>query len=139
MYNHDMTATERQIAIKKTFEPLSPEQKYEKIIEMGRALPPLPDAARVPENLVQGCQSEMYLETTFRDGRVYFNADSEALISKGLAALLIAVYSGEPPEALINEPPLFLKELGLSLSPARSNGLASLYRKMLLVSNCKSP
>jgi cysteine desulfuration protein SufE len=126
-----MTATDKQHAIKEIFYLLTPEQKYEKIIEMGRALPPLSDAARVPENLVHGCQSVMHLETTFKDGRVYFNADSEALISKGLAALLIAAYSGEPPASLLQHPPIFLKDLGLSLSPARSNGLSSLYKKML--------
>lgn len=110
----------------------SPDEKYEKIIEMGRALPPLSPAARVPENLVQGCQSLLYLETSFKDNLIYFNADSDALISKGLAALLIYVYSGEPPETVFKQPPLFLKEIGLhqALSPARSSGLASLYRKM---------
>ena len=127
-----MSSSEKQHFIKEIFYSLSPEEKYEKIIEMGRALPPLPNAARVPENLVQGCQSVMYLEATFKDGVVFFKADSEALISKGLAALLIEVYSGQRPEALIQEPPVFLKEIGLNLSPARSNGLASLYRKMII-------
>ena len=126
-----MTCSEKQLFIKEIFYSLSPEEKYEKIIEMGRAMLPLPDSARVPENLVQGCQSVMYLEATFKDGVVFFNADSEALISKGLAAILIEVYSGQPPEALIKEPPVFLKDIGLNLSPARSNGLASLYRKMI--------
>lgn len=126
-----MSTCEKQRNIKEIFYSLSPEEKYEKIIEMGRALPPLPNSARVPENLVQGCQSVMYLETTFKDGLVFFKADSEALISKGLAALLIEVYSGQRPEALIQEPPVFLKDIGLNLSPARSNGLASLYKKMI--------
>lgn len=99
---------------------------------MGRALPWLSEHARIQENLVQGCQSILYLEAELKDSKIYFNADSEALISKGLAALLIYVYSGQAPEALFKEPPLFLKEIGLhqALSPARSNGLASLYRKM---------
>ncbi len=110
----------------------SPDEKYEKIIEMGRALLPLTPEARVEKNLVQGCQSILYLETSYKDGLIYFNADSEALISKGLAALLIYVYSGKPPEILFKEPPHFLKEIGLhqALSPTRSNGLSSLYRKM---------
>lgn len=128
-----MSATEKQQAIKEIFESFaSPDVKYEKIIEMGKGLPPLPEAARIQENLVQGCQSILYLETTLKDGLIYFNADSDALISKGLAALLIYVYSGETPESLFKEPPLFLKEIGLhqALSPARSNGLASLYQTM---------
>ncbi len=128
-----MSAAEKQNALKEIFINLSSrDEKYEKIIEMGRALPPLSPSARTQENLVQGCQSLLYLETTSKEGRLCFNADSEALISKGLAALLIYVYSGEPPEALFKEPPLFLKEIGLhqALSPARSNGLLSLYKKM---------
>jgi cysteine desulfuration protein SufE len=108
------------------------DEKYEKIIDMGRGLSPLTPEARVEKNLVQGCQSILYLETSYKDGLIYFNADSEALISKGLAALLIYVYSGKPPEILFKEPPHFLKEIGLhqALSPTRSNGLSSLYRKM---------
>ncbi len=130
-----MSALKKQQEIKEIFESFaSPDAKYEKIIEMGKGLPPLPEAARIQENLVQGCQSILYLETTLKDGLIYFNADSDALISKGLAALLIYVYSGETPESLFKEPPLFLKEIGLhqALSPARSNGLASLFKKMQL-------
>lgn len=128
-----MSATEKQQAIKEIFDSFaSLDAKYEKIIELGKGLPSLSPAARIQENLVQGCQSILYLETTLKEGLIYFNADSDALISKGLAALLIYVYSGETPESLFKEPPLFLKEIGLhqALSPARSNGLASLFKKM---------
>src|SRR5574342_1213846 len=101
-----MSATKKQQALKEIFIHFSsPSEKYEKIIELGRALPPLSSSARTQENLVQGCQSILYLETTIEDGRLYFNADSEALISKGVAALLIYVYSGQPPEAIFKEPP----------------------------------
>ena len=126
-----MTEAQKQI-IEIFLDFSSSEEKYEKIIEMGRALPPLTPEARIEKNLVQGCQSILYLETTYKEGLIYFNADSEALISKGLAAFLIYVYSGASPEALFKEPPYFLKEIGLhqALSPARSNGLNSLYRKM---------
>lgn len=128
-----MTATEKQNQLKEIFGAFSsPDEMYEKIIELGRALPPLSPAARSEKNLVQGCQSVLYLETTYLNGLIHFKADSEALISKGLAALLIYVYSGQNPEALFKEPPRFLKEIGLNqaLSPTRSNGLASLYKKM---------
>ena len=104
--------------------------KYEKIINLGRKLPPFPAAAKIEENLVAGCQSLLYLECTVRDGLIYFNADSDALISKGLAALLICIYSEEAPDALLTHLPHFLRGLGLRLSPGRSNGLASLYAQM---------
>ncbi len=134
-YNGCMTGTvlQKQSDLKNAFIAFEdPSQKYEKIIEMGRELSPISPAARIEQNLVSGCQSILYLETHLKDDLIYFNADSEALISKGLAALLIYVYSGQPPEALLKEPPHFLKEIGLhqALSPARSNGLSSLYRKM---------
>lgn len=132
--NHP-TPPEKQQKIKDFFSNLSsPNDKYEKIIELGRKLPPLSPTARIEQNLVQGCQSLLYLETTTKDGFIYFNADSEALISKGLAALLIDVYSEQLPTALFQHPPLFLTEIGLhqALSPARSNGLASLFKKMQL-------
>ncbi len=128
-----MDVAGKQSDLKKLFSLFSTaEEKYEKIIEMGRVLPPLSPEAKIEANLVSGCQSLLYLETTYKNSLVYFNADSEALISKGLAALLIYVYSGQPPDSLFKEPPLFLKELGITraLSPARSNGLLSLYKKM---------
>ncbi|CAM0117438.1 SufE family protein [Rhabdochlamydiaceae symbiont of Dictyostelium giganteum] len=112
----------------------SPEKKYEKIITMGKQLPRFPSEAKIEKNLVLGCQSLLYLETSYENGVMYFQADSEALISKGLAAILITVYSGATPESIIKELPLFLKEMGLhqALSPTRSNGLASLFKKMQL-------
>lgn len=130
-----MDAVNKQFELKKIFSSLSTAQeKYEKIIEMGRNLPLLSPEARIEQNLVPGCQSLLYLETLYRDGLIYFKADSEALISKGLAALLIYVYSEQPADSIFKHPPLFLKEIGITqaLSPARSNGLLSLYKKMQL-------
>ena len=126
-------ASQKQTDLKNIFNALQgPERKYEKIIEMGRELLHISPTARIEKNLVSGCQSILYLETEFKDGLIYFNADSEALISKGLAALLIFVYSGQPPETLFKQPPTFIQEIGLhqALSLSRSNGLSSLYRKM---------
>jgi cysteine desulfuration protein SufE len=110
----------------------TPQLKYEKIIELGRNLSPYPVEFKTPENLVTGCQSQMYLHTSLVDGKVHFQAHSEALISAGLAALLIAVYHSEPPETILSCPPRFLKELGIhgALSPNRSNGLSNLFLKM---------
>lgn len=110
----------------------SQEMRYQKIIEMGQKLPSFDATARLPCNLISGCQSIMYLKTLYENGKIYFNADSEALISKGLAALLIHVYSGEEPTAIAECPPSFIAKIGLNsaLSPSRSNGLTSLYHRM---------
>ncbi len=124
---------QKQASIKEIFAACStPESRYQKIIEIGRQLPPFNSTSRTPANLVPGCQSIMHLEATLNNGKIILNADSEALISKGLAALLIYVYSGEAPSTIANCPPAFIQEIGLltSISPARSNGLASLYHKM---------
>ena len=109
-----------------------PRKKYEKIIELGRQLPAYPFEYKTPDRLVKGCQSAMYLHTQLVDGRIQFLAFSEALISSGLAALLLTVYNDESPEAILTCPPDFLEELGIhgSLSPGRSNGLASLFQRM---------
>ena len=110
----------------------SSEEKYQKIIALGNKLKPINSRSKVKENLVPGCQSVMYLETNFIDNKIFFNADSEALISKGLAFLLIPTYSGLTPEIVLKHPPTILEKIGLSksLSPSRSNGFNSLYLKM---------
>lgn len=108
------------------------ESKYLKIIELGKALPPLPEQEKRPENKVSGCQSTMYLATHFDKGLITFAATSDALISAGLAALLLAVYSGEAPETILMCPPTYLEELHISesLSPNRANGLYSIHLRM---------
>ncbi len=111
----------------------TPEKKYQKIIELGAALPFYPSELKLPENLVKGCQSLMYLHTELSaEGTLRFFAHSEALISQGLAALLISIYNEENPLVVLTCPPSCLSEIGVqaSLSPSRSNGLASLYLKM---------
>lgn len=110
----------------------SEEKKYEKIIEMGRALPPLSVQDKTPENFVKGCQSTMYLKSKLENGKVYFTADSDALISAGLAAILLQVYNGEAPEVILKCPPTYLEDLGISasLTPNRANGLYSIHLRM---------
>jgi cysteine desulfuration protein SufE len=128
-----ISCIEKQQKVKQLFSACnSPQQKYEKIIEIGRTLPSYPAQLKSLDNLVRGCQSTMYLYAECHDGKVHFQAFSEALISAGLAALLIAVYNDEPPEAILSCPPTFLEEIGIhgSLSPSRSNGLASLFQSM---------
>src|SRR3989344_3411241 len=125
--------SKRVDAIKERFAAVSkPEERYDYLMELGRKLPAYPNELRTPERIVQGCQSILYLAAWLEGGWLHFAADSEALISKGLAALLIEAYSGLSPEEILLNPPVFLKELGLfaSLSPNRSNGLLHIYLRM---------
>lgn len=124
---------QKQKLMKDSFSSCSTaDAKYKKLIELGKFLPPLEEKQKIEFNLVQGCQSILYLHTTFCEDKIFFNAHSEALISAGLAALLIGVYSGESPDAVLKCPPAFIKELGLdlALTPGRSNGLANMYLRM---------
>lgn len=101
-------------------------------MEWGKRLPSFDPAWKIEENLVQGCQSLMYLHTHVEGKKLYFSADSDALISKGLASILIYLYSGEDAETILKTPPTFLEEIGIvgSLTPGRANGLAGLYFRM---------
>jgi cysteine desulfuration protein SufE len=110
----------------------TPEEKYEKIIELGRGQKPIDPSYKTPENLVSGCQSSMYLHSFMDNDVIVFESESDALISAGLGVLLTSVYSHETPETILKCPPDYLKEIGLdtSLSPSRSNGLYSLHLKM---------
>lgn len=110
----------------------SMEAKYEKVIELGRHQTALPKEAKISENLVTGCQSQMYLHSYWSGDNIIFETESDALISAGLAALLIEVYSGETPEAILKCPPHYLEEIGISasLTPNRASGLYSLHLRM---------
>jgi cysteine desulfuration protein SufE len=118
--------------IKKTFAPLTTEERYQTLIEMGRSLPPFPEELKTQDRIVFGCQSTLYLNTTSQDGKLFFQAHTDALISAGLAALLITVYSNEPAEVILKCPPTFISELGISatLSPSRSNGLSHIHLRL---------
>lgn len=108
------------------------DEKYKKIIELGKQLPRLKLEDKNPENIVKGCQSVMYLHTFTKNGLIYFEAESEALISSGLAAILLHVYNGETAETILTCPPTFLDDLGISasLTPSRANGLYSVHLRM---------
>jgi len=105
--------------------------KYTYIIDMGKHSCSLNDI-RDEKNLVQGCNSQVWLEARFEDGKMYFRADSDALIPKGIAQLLVRIYSGNSPQDIVNHKPYFVKEIGLGdhLSPNRANGLASMIDKI---------
>ncbi len=114
------------------FKDLFPEQIYETLIELGRTLPSLPPTEQSEERRVIGCQSQMFLLCRKEGDKLFFTIASDALISKGIGALLVLIYSGESAETILKYPPAFLAEMGITtnLSPGRSNGLASLYLKM---------
>ena len=118
--------------IKKIFHLCTPEEKYSVLIEWGKKLPLYPNEFKTADRIVAGCQSILHLHSECRNEKIYFQAASDALISAGLAAILIAAYSGESAETILKCPPLFLKELGLdqSLSPSRSNGLYQIHLRM---------
>ena len=108
------------------------EERYQKIIELGQQSPKLSSEDRIPENIVKGCQSLMYLKSTYDGTHLSFATESDALISSGLAVLLVMVYSGEKPEIILKSPPAYLDEIGVTtaLSPNRANGLYSLHLRM---------
>ncbi|NBB77756.1 MAG: SufE family protein, partial [Bacteroidetes bacterium] len=106
--------------------------RYKYIIKLGQKLDPLDEKHRVEENLVRGCQSQVWLTTDFDDGKVVFHADSDAAITKGLVALMVQFYSGEEPDTILQTEPEFINKIGMQdhLSPTRSNGLASMVKQM---------
>lgn len=107
-------------------------ERYKHIIKLGRELQPLDEQYKVEENLVRGCQSQVWLHTSLEDGKVVFEADSDAAITKGLVALMVRFYSEREPDTIINTEPMFIKKIGMQehLSPTRSNGLASMVKQM---------
>ena len=108
--------------------------KYNYIIEMGKDLPKIDDKFKVDNNLIPGCQSRVWLHSNYIDGKVYFYADSDAVITKGIINLLIRVLSGQTPDEIIDSKLEFIDEIGLKehLSPTRSNGLTSMIKQIKL-------
>ena len=108
------------------------EDKYEYIIDFGKGLKPLDSAYKTEANKVAGCVSQVWLHTEIKDGRIYFAADSDAIITKGLVGLLVKVLSNQKPEDVANAKLEFLDKIGMKehLSPTRSNGLVSMIKYM---------
>ncbi len=106
--------------------------KYEYIIELGKSLPMISESGKTDEHLIRGCQSRVWLETGYRDGKLYFTADSDAIITKGIISLLIRVYDGRTPEEILASDDNFIREIGLmeNLSPTRANGLVSMLERI---------
>lgn len=106
--------------------------KYEYIISLGKDLPEMKAENKVEDNIVKGCQSQVWLTAENKDGIVYFEADSDAIITKGIIALLVKVFNGQPAEDILNDDLSFVDQIGLKehLSPNRSNGLVAMIKKM---------
>jgi cysteine desulfuration protein SufE len=107
-------------------------EKYEYIIELGRDLPIIEEEKKTKDRIIEGCQSQVWLDSSFSDGKMHFKADSDAIITKGIIGLLIRVLDDEKPEDIAKCDLHFIQEIGLHehLSPTRSNGLASMVKKM---------
>jgi len=108
--------------------------KYSYLIEIGNEMTPIDAKYKVESNLIRGCQSRVWLHQDFIDGKIVFEAESDALIVKGLVALLLRVYSNRKPKEILESEPRFIDEIGLRqhLTPTRSNGLLAMVKQMKL-------
>lgn len=127
-----LTITEQQDALVKEFVAYTDwEKRYQRIIDLGKALPAMPEALKTEASKVRGCQSQVWLDAQLKDGHVLYQVDSDAMIVRGLAALLVRVYSGHTPSEIIAANSDFLTQMGLTshLSQSRANGLAAMVRQ----------
>lgn len=107
-------------------------EKYEHLIELGKGLPIIDDKDKVDDNLIKGCQSKVWLSADLEKGKMKYKADSDALITKGIIALMIRVLNDQTPDAIVKADLSFIDKIGLKehLSPTRSNGLVSMVKQM---------
>jgi len=107
-------------------------EKYEYLIDLGRALPLIKEELKTEEYLIHGCQSQVWLNAELKEGKVFYKADSDAQIPKGIVSLLVRVLSNESPEEIVKTELSFIDQIGLKehLSPTRSNGLVSMVKQM---------
>ena len=107
-------------------------ERYEYIIELGKSLPMIQDLYKVEENLIKGCQSKVWLHSNLNDDKVVFSADSDAILTKGIVALLLRVYSNQKPTDILAAESDFIDQIGLKehLSPTRANGLISMLKQI---------
>ena len=107
-------------------------QKYEYLIDLGKDLAPIKEQYKIEDNLIKGCQSRVWLHAEHTDGKIIFTADSDAIMTKGIIAILITVLSGQSPQNIADAKLDFINEIGLKeqLSPTRANGLVSMIKQM---------
>ena len=106
--------------------------KYEYLIELGKSMKTYPEEKKTDDRLVKGCQSRVWVDFELKDGRLYFNADSDAIITKGIISLLVRIYSGRTPQEILSSDFSVVERIGLkdNLSPTRANGLVSMIQKL---------
>ncbi|MBN8217329.1 MAG: SufE family protein [Spirochaetes bacterium] len=130
-----MTIAETQEALLAEFASCGDwDARYQKLILLGKALPPMPEAMRIDANKIKGCQAQVWLFPEWKGGLVYFHADSDALIVKGIVALLVRIYNGQAPAAILSEPLTLIDKLELTryLTPTRANGLSAMLKQLRL-------
>jgi len=108
--------------------------KYNYLIELAKDLPPIDEKHRTEQYLIKGCQSRVWVDARLKDGKMYFTADSDAIITKGIIALLIRVLDGRTPQEVLDTELYFIEKIGLkeNLSPTRANGLLGMIKQMRL-------
>ena len=110
------------------------DDKYQFIIDLGKTLEPMDPQLKTDDRLIKGCQSRVWLASELKDGKVIYHADSDAIITKGIVALMVRVLSGHAPKEIVDAPLDFIDRIGLKqhLSPTRANGLLSMVKQMKL-------
>lgn len=108
------------------------EGKYEHLIDLGKSLPMIDEKNKTEQNIIKGCQSRVWLNSEMKDGKIYFTADSDAIITKGMVALMIRVFNGQSAKDIVESKVEFIDKVGLKehLSPTRANGLVSMINRM---------
>ena len=109
-------------------------QRYEYMIDLGKSLPLIDEKYKTEEYIIKGCQSKVWVHADMKEGKVAFTADSDAIITKGIIAILIRAFSNQPPQAILDADTSFIDEIGLKehLSPTRANGLVSMIKQIKL-------
>ncbi len=107
-------------------------QRYEYMIELGKSLEPMDEKHKIDDNIIKGCQSRVWVHADLKDDKIVFTADSDAIITKGIIAILIRAFSNQKPKAILEANTAFIDEIGLKehLSPTRANGLVSMIKQI---------
>lgn len=132
-YEITMTIQDKKNKLIKDFEQYTEwEDKYKYLIELGRKMKPISEEYKTDKYKIEGCQSQVWIKANLEDGKIFFEADSDAAIVKGLIAILLEVYSGHTPDEILSNPPDFLSKIGIDkhLSPTRKNGLAAMMKQI---------
>jgi cysteine desulfuration protein SufE len=130
-----MSINERQKQIVEDFSAFTEWiDKYEYLIELGKNLPIINEKSKTEQHLIKGCQSRVWIDAEYVDGKIIYKADSDAIITKGIISLLVSVMSGHEPDEIINADLFFIEKIGLqeNLSPTRANGLVAMIKQMKL-------